>query len=204
MVWPLAIVAVMLLLALAVVIALLLTGAFSHNNPDERAYTNSNAPNSVATPTAPATRSTPSPKPTNTPANTNATPALATNRGQAEEQVQDAMRLWAKSIRERNLSDNLSLYADQLESFYGSRNVVKGSVRSNRQQIFDRYYSSTDVRLSNVRVEVDSNGARAKVLYDNTYSWQGDRPLAGKSHNEIIMSRINGRWLIVSEIDLGQ
>jgi hypothetical protein len=192
------------LLALGVVIALWLTGAFTNNNTGERADNNSNAPSSVATSTAPATRSTVTPKPTNTPANSNATPAPATNGAQAEEQVQNAMRLWAKSIRERNLSDNLSLYADQLESFYGSRNALKSSVRSNRQQIFDRYYSSTDVRLSNVRVEVDSDGTRAKVFYDNSYNWRGERPLVGKSRNEIIMTRINGRWLIVSEIDLGQ
>jgi serine/threonine protein kinase len=207
MVVPLIIVASIALLALVALVAVLVSGRLGNQSANGNTNVNSN-PQSA---NPPVNSSTPeirpfAEKPERTPARIEPTPIMpVVNPSVARSEVTSAMNVWADSLRRRSVSDNLSLYADRLEVFYGMRNVDKSSVRSNRQTIFNKYYSSTDVQLSNMRVEVDASGSRANVFYDNEYSWQGGaRSLSGKSHNQIIMSRINGRWLITSEIHLQQ
>lgn len=120
-------------------------------------------------------------------------------------QVMSAINAWADSIRRRDLNDNLSHYADLLDVYYGSSNVSSGTVRSNRALIFNRYYDSTDVQISDESVEVSPDGNHAEVTYDNTYNWRGgSKSLSGKSRNKIVMDRRDGRWLITSEIHVSQ
>jgi hypothetical protein len=99
-----------------------------------------------------------------------------------------------------NLNDNLSLYADYLDVYYSETNITREKVRTYRQQNFRRYYSSVDVQLSNVQVSFDSSGSTATVEFTITYDWRGGSAyLTGKSDNEMVLSKINGQWLITSE-----
>jgi ketosteroid isomerase-like protein len=204
MVVPIAIVVGLSLLVVVAALVLWLGGMFSYLNRGERSDNSTNSQSSLATPTVSVSRNPVTPGPTpakaeNTPTAPGADPSVART------EINSTMALWAESLRQQNLNDNLSLYADELEVFYGLRNVGKGTVRSNRQTIFNKYYTSTDVQLSNLRIEVDQSGTRADVFYDNTYDWRGGaRTMAGKSHNQMVVSKINGHWLIVSEIHLQQ
>lgn len=136
--------------------------------------------------------------------NTGPTPTPPDDSTAVRGQVMSTLNAWADSIRRRSLADNMSLYADQLDVYYGSSNVSNASVRSNRAQIFSRFYDSTDVQLSNVDIVVSPDGNHAEVTYDNTYDWRGGaRTLSGKSHNKMILDR-RGSWLITSEIHLSQ
>jgi hypothetical protein len=77
-------------------------------------------------------------------------------------------------------------------------------VRSDRQAIFSKFYSSTDVQLDNISVELDPSGTEARVTYDNSYNWRGgSKYLIGKSHNAMNLSKQGSRWLITSEEHLG-
>jgi hypothetical protein len=99
---------------------------------------------------------------------------------------------------------NLSLYADHLDAYYQRGSVSREQVRSDRQAIFSKFYSSTDVQLSNISVELDPSGTEARVAYDNSYNWRGgSRYLTGKSHNAMTLSKRGSRWLIISEEHLG-
>jgi hypothetical protein len=61
-------------------------------------------------------------------------------------------------------------------------------VRADRQAIFDKFYSSTNVRLDNVSIEIDSAGREARITYDNSYNWRGgSKYLTGKSRNAMIL-----------------
>ena len=185
--------------------AVFLSGSFRSNDNSQQANSGStNQSGSVSTPSqnprpTASTTERPSPSSTATPF----TPTVSPTQARAE--VTSIMNQWAGSLSRRSINDNLSLYADRLDTFYGLRGVSKGQVRSNRQQIFNKYYSSTDVQLSNIRIDLDPSATNANVYYDNTYTWQGGmRYLSGKSRNQIILSRINGRWLIVGEVHLQQ
>lgn len=148
-------------------------------------------------------QSTPTPTPTSEDTPT-PTPTPPDDSAAVRGQVMSTLNAWADSIRRRSLADNMSLYADQLDVYYGSANVSSASVRSNRAQIFSRFYDSTDVQLSNVDIVVSPDGNHAEVTYDNTYDWRGGaRTLSGKSHNKMILDR-RGSWLITSEIHLSQ
>jgi hypothetical protein len=143
-------------------------------------------PTPIATPSA--TR-TPTPTPTPTP-----------DTASARSDVLALMNSWAESLRKQDLSSNTRLYAERLDSYYQLGSVSREQVRANRQAIFNRYSSSTNVQLSNISVEIDSSGTRATVSYDNSYNWRGGpKYLTGKSHNMMVLSKFGSQWLITSE-----
>jgi serine/threonine protein kinase len=139
---------------------------------------------------------------TSTPVST-PSPAMtpsSTNIAAARSEVMAVMNQWVSSLNSRDLYGNLRLYADHLDTFYQLFGVDKDKVSASRRAAFTRFSSSVNVELSDVRIDFDSSGTTATVDYDNTYDWRGGtRYLTGKSHNEIIMSKINGEWLITSE-----
>jgi len=154
---------------------------------------NNYAPSTITTPTpmfTPTPLITPTPMATPSPINTSA----------ARAEVMSVMNRWVDSLRRRNLYDNLRLYRDQLDAYYQYQDVGKEKVRASRQSYFDKYNSSVDVQLSDITIEFDQSGTTATVSYDNTYDWRGyTKFLTGKSRNEMVLSRINGEWLITSE-----
>ena len=146
---------------------------------------------------------TPTPTPTVTPSvrpTPSATPTPTPNTAAARSEVLAVMNSWAESLRRQDLGGNLRLYADHLDAYYQLGSASREQVRANRQAIFARYYSSTGVQLSNISIALDSSGTKATVSYDNTYDWRGGaKSLVGKSHNEMILSKVGTQWLITSE-----
>lgn len=129
-----------------------------------------------------------------------ATPTPTPNTASATSEVTAVMNAWEESLRRQDLDGNMRLYADRLDAYYQRGGVSRDQVRASRQAIFDRYYSSTNVQLSNIRVEVDSSGTRATVTYDNSYNWRGgSKYLVGKSHNSMELMKTGTRWLITGE-----
>jgi ketosteroid isomerase-like protein len=110
------------------------------------------------------------------------------------------MNRWAASLGKYDLEGHLSLYADHLDTFYQFSNVGKERVRSVRQAAYRKYFTSIDVQLSNMTVEINAAGTTATVTFDLTYAWRGDaNSLTGKARNQIVMSKIGAQWLITSE-----
>jgi ketosteroid isomerase-like protein len=201
------IVAVLLIVA-GVEAFLLINKGTKENQSTDRASASNTNPSNVNThpsgttsplPTAaPLPKQTPTTTPTPSPSPT-ATPTPTPNTATAQSEVLSFMHSWAESLRRQDLNANVSLYADHLDEYYQFGSVSREQVRANRQDIFRRY-SSTDVRLTNISVEIDSSGRRATVFYDNTYNWQGGgKTNQGKSHNEMILTKTGSQWLITSE-----
>ncbi|HEX8144129.1 MAG TPA: protein kinase [Pyrinomonadaceae bacterium] len=135
-----------------------------------------------------------------TPSPTIAPTAPVADTSTARTAVLSVMSRWADSLRRRDLYDNVSLYADRLSTYYQLYGISKDKVRANRQSWFAKYYSSADVRVSDLDVTFDSSVTTATVSYTNTYDWRGGtRYLTGRSRNEIVMSKMGGSWLITSE-----
>ncbi|HEY0379675.1 MAG TPA: nuclear transport factor 2 family protein [Pyrinomonadaceae bacterium] len=147
-------------------------------------------PYAAVTPTATQT-ATPTPTPT---------PERTPDVSRARSEVMTLMSAWAESLRRQDVGANVSLYADRLDSYYQRGSVSREQVRSDRQAIFSKFYSSTDVQLDNISIELDPSGTEARVTYDNSYDWRGgSRYLVGKSHNAMTLSKQGSRWLITSE-----
>lgn len=201
------VVAGVLMLGVGIVSAYLLVGARSDesradvrvnaNNSNTTSNTSSAKTPVASTPTATATP-TATPYPSATP-----TPTPTPNTASARSEVMAVMNSWAESLRRQDLNANLRLYADRLDAFYQMGSASKGQVRSNRQSIFAKYYSSTDVQLSNISIDIDPYGTKATVSYDNAYNWRGgSKYLTGKSHNQMVLSKVGSQWLITSESHL--
>ena len=190
-----------LLMSVAVMAYLLVRKESKKNPVDVYALTNNT--NSANANTSPVSTASVTPVPTATPspsATPSASPTPTPNMAAARSDVMAVMGSWAESLRKQDLGSNLRLYADYLDAFYQLGSASREQVRTNRQAIFARYYSSTDVQLSNISIEFDSSGTKATVTYDNDYNWRGGaKYLTGKSHNMMIISRVGLRWLITSE-----
>jgi ketosteroid isomerase-like protein len=207
-------------LLVAVLIVVLLTGGVGLGLMLSRAgggeEVRGGAEDSAKAGQTPAASSTPTPYATPQPAaSQTATPASATptptatpeptpNLSRARSEVMSLMNTWAESMRRQDVGANLSLYADRLDAYYQRGSVGREQVRSDRQAIFSKFYSSTDVQLDNLSVELDPSGTAARVTYDNSYDWRGgSKYLIGKSHNAMTLSKQGSRWLITSEEHLG-
>jgi len=190
-----------LLIIVAVMAYLLVRKEPEKNENEVYAVTNNSNEANANTQPARVTATAATPMPTATPIpSPTPTPTPMPNTAAARTAVLNVMGYWAESLRRQDLSGHLRLYADYLDEFYRLGRVSREQVRTNRQAIFARYYSSTNVQLSNLSVEFDSSATKATVSYDNDYNWRGGaRYLTGKSHNVMILSKIGTQWLITSE-----
>lgn len=196
---------VLLLVCVGVLLAavVVLTYFLLRKGSDETRVSVSADSSNLATPNANSTSVNPTQTPTATPTVTpspTATPTPTSDTAVARAEVIAVMNSWAESLRRQDLNANMSFYADDLDAYYQLGSISRDQVRANRQAIFTRYYSSTNVQLSNIDVEIDSTGTTATVRYDNAYNWRGGpKYLVGKSRNEIELSKEGSRWLVTSE-----
>ena len=116
--------------------------------------------------------------------------------------VQDALKEWADSTRDRDLDKHMSRYADTLETYYKKQNVGAAQVRTDRGNAFQRY-DRIDVKLDNVEVTPDPTGLRATATFDKTWEFDSpDKNSTGSVRQQVTLVKAGGRWLINGEKDL--
>lgn len=116
--------------------------------------------------------------------------------------VENALKDWAESTRERKLDDHMKHYADMLDTYYKRQNVGAALVRTDRNNAFTRY-DKIDVTIDNVNVVPDPTGLRATVTFDKTWDFDSpDRNSTGSVRQQLSLIRAGGRWLIYGEKDL--
>jgi hypothetical protein len=160
--------------------------------------TNSNAdarPGATQTPTP---VSTPLPTPTPTPQQT---PQIADASAMRREVI-NALNGWRQTMINPDVDAHMSYYADVLHTYYNARNVSVSRVRSNVARAFSNY-STFDVRITNLQIEVDPSGDKAVATFDKTFEFRNyEKRYAGSGLNRFWFEKIGGRWLITGEKDL--
>jgi hypothetical protein len=145
----------------------------------------------------------------NTPARTNSTStANATPQSSpvdvaaAQKEVQAALNAWADTIRQRNLDEHMKYYTDVLEAYYSATNVSRDRVRADRSAAFSKY-TSMDIQLAKINIEVEPSGTRATATFDKTFDFRNEeKNFSGSGLNRFWLVKSGGRWRITGEKDL--
>ncbi len=172
-----------------------------------------------ATPT-PRVEATPTPTPTFDPANVNgeivvpspdgnvngepafgATGNLPFDPASVANQVQATINGWVETTRDRDLDGQMNYYAPELENFYRQPRADSATVRARLEQAFDRY-DDLDIRISNLRIQLDGTGQRATAVFDKQWRFEGASVSRGAVQQELQLTKSGDRWLIVGERDL--
>jgi hypothetical protein len=161
------------------------------NTPEARGGNMNTQPGVIPTPTSSATpSSTPQPTP------------QATDTGAARREVAAALEGWRRTMINPDVGAHMSYYAPTLHTYYNARNVDADRVRSNVARAFQSY-STFDVRITNLQIEVDTSGETAVATFDKTFEFtSAEKRYAGSGLNKFWFEKIGGRWLITGEKDL--
>lgn len=142
--------------------------------------------------------STPLTTPSPTPQPTTQTADAST----ARREVSSALNGWRLTMINPDVDAHMSYYADVLHTYYNARNVPVSRVRSNVARAFTSY-STFDVQVTNLQIEVDSSGQKAVATFDKTFEFRSSaKRYAGSGLNRFWFEKIGGRWLITGEKDL--
>lgn len=127
----------------------------------------------------------------------------ATNASPEEAQVRAALNGWLSSFRARDIDRYMAYYANVLEAYYLSRNTSIERVRADKERAFAKY-STIEVWLTDVRIQVDPSGGRAVATFNKSYRLTGPglNPYTGSGLNRFTWVQRGGAWLITGEEDL--
>ncbi|HKC63040.1 MAG TPA: nuclear transport factor 2 family protein [Pyrinomonadaceae bacterium] len=168
----------------------------SNSNPGSNSSNTNRPPVIVSTPNAtpfatPAQTATPYSTPSATPTDTST----------ARREVMNALNGWVETMRAGNLDAHMAYYANTLHTYYLQSNVSSSRVRSYIAPAFSKY-TSFDVRLSNVQIDVDPSGEKAEATFDKTFTFSGSSTYSGSGLNRFWFEKFGNRWLITGEKDL--
>lgn len=164
-----------------------------NNSPPNRpananAATNQNANANLATPS-------PTAAPT-------AQPTLKPEAAKAiSDDVKDVVDEWKSSSENLDIETHLSYYADTIDYYRGGK-VGIGLVRADKERAYSAY-DSIDINIKNLKITPDASGEKAIVLFDKEWKFEGaEKFSSGEVQQQLMLSKINGRWLITGEKDL--
>ncbi|MBD0371931.1 MAG: nuclear transport factor 2 family protein [Pyrinomonadaceae bacterium] len=141
----------------------------------------------------------------NSNANTSASPTPSPSPvdvAAARSEVQAALNSWAETVRQRNLEEHMKYYADVLDVYYNATKVSRDRVRSDRSAAFSKY-SSMEMQVAKVNIEIDPSGSRATATFDKTFDFRNDETsYSGSGLNRFWFVKSGGRWRINGEKEL--
>jgi hypothetical protein len=152
--------------------------------------------------TQPLVTPTPTAQPTPTPQTTPQTTPPTTDTSVARKEVASALNGWRQTMTNPDVDAHMRYYADVLHTYYNARDVSVSRVRSNVARAFSTY-STFDVQVTNLQIEVDPSGEKAVATFDKTFVFANDeKRYTGSGLNRFWFEKIGGRWLITGEKDL--
>ena len=117
-------------------------------------------------------------------------------------EVQATLNDWAGTVRQRNLDEHMKYYADVLDVYYNATKVSRDRVRADRSAAFDKY-SSLEMQITNLNIDVDPSGTRATATFDKTFEFSNDeKTYSGSGLNRFWFVKTGGRWRITGEKEL--
>lgn len=124
----------------------------------------------------------------------------STDISAAKAEVSRRIESWKSQAEALNLNAYMSHYASTVD-YYRRSGASIGFVRADKQRAFSSY-SSIDVNLSNMSVDLDASGRDATVTFDKEWDFRGARSSSGKVRQLMKLTKIDGQWLITAEKDL--
>ncbi len=164
---------------------------FAKNNTQPQVVQNTNVnvakPNvNIATPTA-----TPTPKPTINP----------TEVTGIKKDVENVIMDWKTASEDFDLETNISNYADTVDYYKGGK-VNKSKIKQDKDKAY-KLYDTISIKLSDIKITPDSSGEKATAVFNKEWDFANEeRVNRGEVQQQIIFSKIGGKWKIVSEKDL--
>jgi hypothetical protein len=140
---------------------------------------------------------------TNNPPSANTTPQPSpVDVSAVRTEVQATLNGWAGTVRQRNLEEHLKYYAEVLDVYYNATNVSRDRVRDDRSAAFNKY-SSMEMQVTNLNIDVDPSGTRATATFDKTFEFSNDeKTYSGSGLNRFWFVKAGGRWRITGEKEL--
>lgn len=116
-----------------------------------------------------------------------------------ESEIKNALDGWTQTLVNRDFEGHLNYYADRLDTYYKRNNADISFVRNENSKLFEKY-STFDVNISNLKIDVDSENRQAVTVFDSTFNFRGGKAShSGVSQAEFRWKKINGMWKITSE-----
>jgi len=144
-----------------------------------------------------ASRSTPAPA-----KNTNQKQLTPAERQNTQAEIANVLAAWNRAIEGRDIATHMSYYADTLNNYYNRSNVSANVVRRDKANAFSRY-TDIEIKLSNIKTQLDSSGARATATFDKTWNFAGgERDSSGSVQGMVWLEKRGSDWLITGEKDL--
>jgi hypothetical protein len=133
-----------------------------------------------------------------------ATPAATSSvdNTKVKSDVENRIKAWQTGLESLDLDDFMSNYAESVD-YYNGRGTTRAAVRDDKSRAFAKF-DSMDMTISNMTITPGPGDSRAAAVFDKEWVFtnkSGDRN-AGKVTQQLILEKIDGKWLIVLEKDL--
>ncbi len=140
----------------------------------------------------------PSPTPTASPSAT----LSSDDVDEIKDNVNDTLDSWKDSSENYDIEDQISCYAETLDTYYKQKNVSVSRVRADREKAYSVYADKIKIDLSNNKITPDPSGEKATVILDKTWDFQGEKFSSGSVQQQLILQKFGDKWKITSEQDL--
>jgi hypothetical protein len=115
--------------------------------------------------------------------------------------VKNVVDDWKNATENLDLDTHLSQYADTVDYYRGGK-VGIAKVRADKEQAYSAY-DSIDINITNMKITPDASGEKATALFDKEWNFEGEgKSSSGKVQQQLMLSKVNGKWLITGEKDL--
>jgi ketosteroid isomerase-like protein len=115
--------------------------------------------------------------------------------------IMDTINGWANATRSRDSAARMAFYADRVDPYYLKSNVSSGLVKAESERAYSMF-STVDIQLNNMKIDVDPAGDKAVVTFDKSWNFDGSRQSSGAVQQRLWLQRFGDRWLITGEKDL--
>jgi len=119
----------------------------------------------------------------------------------ARKEIAGTLNAWADSIKSKDINAHMKYYAATLGTYYSRSNVSADVVRADRERAFSKY-TTLDIQITNLKIEIDPNGQRAVATFDKSFDFRGEKNFSGSGPNRFSFEKTGGVWRITGEKDL--
>jgi serine/threonine-protein kinase len=123
--------------------------------------------------------------------------------GQGEEQALRAvLDRWLAATNNRDLDGQMSLYTDEIDTFYRSRHTSLDDVREHKAEVYNRA-SSIDMRAGEPEIKIDDDGQKATMRFRKEWVIKGKSSSRGRATQELKLVKTEDGWKITGERNVG-